>query len=163
MTDSIALTGVVATTPRNLTTTEGLEITSFRLASSQRRFDKLSQAWVDIATNWYTVTAFRHLASHLAVSVHKGDRVLALGRLRISDWHNGDRKGTTVEIEADAVGHDLAWGNAVFHKNFVPNNAHENAESVADYSPENTVNDEGSVFSDNSHLNFSGAQGNGST
>jgi single-strand DNA-binding protein len=42
MTDNITLTGLVATTPRHLTTSEGLAITSFRLASSQRRFDRAS-------------------------------------------------------------------------------------------------------------------------
>ncbi|MEA9986211.1 MULTISPECIES: single-stranded DNA-binding protein [Subtercola] len=116
MTDSIALTGVVATAPRHITTSEGLDITSFRLASSQRRFDKNRQTWVDMGTNWYTVTAFRQLASNLAVSVQKGDRVVTAGRIRIREWENGEKSGTTIEIEAETVGHDLAWGNSLFTK-----------------------------------------------
>ncbi|QWT22916.1 single-stranded DNA-binding protein [Subtercola sp. PAMC28395] len=114
MTDTISLTGVVATEPRFLTTNDGLEVTTFRLASSQRRFDRNKNAWVDAGTNWYTVASFRQLASNLAQSISKGDRVVATGRLRIREWQGTERAGITVEIEADSVGHDLAWGRSVF-------------------------------------------------
>ncbi len=36
------------------------------------------------------------------------------GRLRIRDWENTDRSGTTVEIEADTIGHDMFWGTSQF-------------------------------------------------
>lgn len=114
MSDTITLTGLVATTPRHLTTSEGLAITSFRLASSQRRFDRATQKWIDADTNWYTISAFRGLANNSATSVVKGDRVIVSGRLRIRDWENTDRSGTTVEIEADNIGHDMFWGTSTF-------------------------------------------------
>lgn len=114
MSDNITVTGLVATTPRHITTNEGLAITSFRLASSQRRYDRTEQRWIDADTNWYTISCFRGLATNAAGSLVKGDRVIARGRLRIRDWQNTDRSGTTVEIEADSVGHDLFWGTATF-------------------------------------------------
>ena len=114
MTDTIFLTGVVATSPRHVTTNEGLAITSFRLASSQRRYDRALSKWVDGETNWFTVSSFRHLATNAAGSVLKGDRVVVTGRLRVRDWENSDRSGTNVEIEADALGHDLTWGTSVY-------------------------------------------------
>lgn len=117
MTDTITLTGLVATTPRVVTTAEGLHITSFRLASTQRRFDRARQSWVDGDTNWYTVSMFRKLAANAAVSLQKGDRVIVAGRLRLRDWEAGERKGINIDIEADVVGHDLAWGTAVFARN----------------------------------------------
>lgn len=119
MTDTITLTGLVATDPKHLTTAEGLPITSFRLASTQRRFDRSKQSWVDGDTNWYTVTAFRRLASNSSVSLHKGQRVLVSGRLRLRDWESGERRGLTVEVEADALGHDLTWGTSQFDRNAV--------------------------------------------
>lgn len=109
MTDIITITGLVATTPRHLVTSEDLHITSFRLASSQRRFDRATNRWVDGDTNWYTVTGFRTLAKSMAESIQKGDRVVVAGKLRIRDWENTDRSGTTVEVEAEIVGHDLNW------------------------------------------------------
>ena len=114
MSDTIGLTGLVATTPRHLTTSEGLSITSFRLASSQRRFDRTEQRWIDADTNWYTVSCFRSLAENAATSIAKGDRVILSGKIKIRDWENTDRSGTTVEIEADALGHDLHWGTAQY-------------------------------------------------
>jgi len=54
--DIITVTGIVATTPRHLVTSSGLAISSFRLASGQRRFDRAKQTWVDAETNWYTVS-----------------------------------------------------------------------------------------------------------
>ncbi|MEY4039605.1 MAG: hypothetical protein RLZZ52_473 [Actinomycetota bacterium] len=117
MTDTITLSGLVATTPRHLTTSEGLAITSFRLASSQRRFDRATQRWVDGDTNWYTVSSFRALADNAAASVNKGDRVIVTGKLRIRDWENTDRSGTTVEVEAETLGHDLLWGLSTYTRN----------------------------------------------
>lgn len=114
MPDSITVTGLVATPPRHIVTSEGLPITSFRLASSQRRFDRSQERWVDGETNWYTITGFRQLAINTAASVKKGDRVVVVGRLKIRDWENGERSGTTIEIDADSLGHDLMWGSSAF-------------------------------------------------
>ncbi len=115
--DTITITGLVATTPRLITTGEGLTISSFRLASTQRRFDKDTEKWVDGETNWFTVTSFRQLATNVGRSVNKGERVVVTGVLRIREWDNGEKVGTSVEVEADAIGHDLMWGASIFSRN----------------------------------------------
>ena len=114
MSDQVTVAGLVATTPRHLVTQDGLPITSFRLASSHRKFDRNQNKWIDGETNWFTVTAFRQLAINSAGSVAKGDRVIVTGKLRVRDWDNGERAGTSVEIEADGLGHDMTWGSSVF-------------------------------------------------
>lgn len=114
MSEQITVQGLVATTPRHLVTQDGLPITSFRVASSQRRFDRNQNKWVDGETNWFTVTAFRQLAVNAAQSISKGERISISGKLRVRDWDNGDRAGTSVEIEAESLGHDLSWGTSVF-------------------------------------------------
>lgn len=114
MSEIVTVSGLVATTPRHLVTQDGLPITSFRMAASHRRFDRTANKWVDGETNWFTVTAFRQLAINSAGSVSKGERVLVTGKLRVRDWDNGERAGTSVEVEAEALGHDLTWGTAVF-------------------------------------------------
>lgn len=116
MSDIITLTGIVGTEPRALTTQEGLAITSFRLASTQRRFDRTQDKWVDGDTNWYTITTFRQLATNAAVSVKKGERILVSGRLRIREWEAAGKSGTNIDIEADSLGHDLSWGTAAFSR-----------------------------------------------
>ena len=119
MSDTITLTGLVATSPRHIVTTEGLAITSFRLASNQRRFDRAEGKWLDGDTNWYTVTAFRQLGTHVASSLQKGDRVLVTGRVRIRDWTSEEKSGTSIEIDAEAIGHDLTWGRATFTRSVI--------------------------------------------
>ena len=116
MSESFTVSGLVATTPRHLVTQEGLPITSFRLASSKRRFDRTKKIWVDGETNWFTINSFRQLAINSASSISKGDRIFVSGRLKVRDWDNGERSGTSVEIEADCLGHDLVWGTTQFSR-----------------------------------------------
>jgi single-strand DNA-binding protein len=137
MSDTITVTGLVATAPRHILTSEGLSITSFRLASTQRRFDRSQERWVDADTNWYTITSFRQLALNSSVSVEKGQRVLVAGRLKIREWDNGERVGTTIEIEADAIGHDLSWGNSKFTRTMASSSASKSdAEETEAAEPE---------------------------
>jgi len=128
MSDVFSVQGLVATTPRHLVTQDGLPITSFRLASSKRRFDRSKNSWIDGETNWFTVTCFRQLAINAASSVSKGDRICTSGRLKVRDWDNGERTGTSVEIEADVIGHDLSWGNSVFTRTVLSKQEPEDSE-----------------------------------
>lgn len=123
MTDQITLTGNVASVPRHLVTSEGLAITSFRLGSTQRRFDRAKGAWVNGDTNWYTVSAFRQLALHTSASVAIGDPVIVTGRLKLRKWDNSEKSGISVDVEADSIGHDLTWGQATFTRSPAPDSA----------------------------------------
>lgn len=114
MTDHISITGVIATQPRSIVTSEGLAICSFRVASPQRHFSRSDNQWVDGETNWFTVSAFRQLAEHAVSSLHKGERVVVRGRLKLRQWEKDDKSGLSAEIEADALGHDLRWGQSSF-------------------------------------------------
>lgn len=116
MSDTITITGNVATDPDYKRTDTGMAITKFRVASAQRRFDSAADAWVETGTNWYAISVFRGLAEHAYASLKRGDRVILTGRLRIRDWENGSKRGTAVEIDAEAIGHDLRWGTSSFTK-----------------------------------------------
>lgn len=114
--DTITITGNVATPPELKRTPGGVVITTFRVARSLRRYNRETGAWSDAGTNFYTVSAYRTLAEHAHHSLQTGDRVILTGHLRVRDWDNGTRKGTAVEIDADAIGHDLRWGTTTFVK-----------------------------------------------
>lgn len=116
MSNPITIIGTVATHPRLITTQSGVVICSFRLASGERRFDRAQQKWIDGETNWFGVTAFRALAEHASTSFRKGERVIVTGRLRVRKWENEEKSGTAVEIDAEALGHDLRWGISRFEK-----------------------------------------------
>lgn len=131
MTDNITLVGVVATPPKTMQTHTGLAIVSFRLASPQRRYDRARSLWVEGETNWYTVTAFRQLAENAAASLSKGDRVIVSGRVRVRSWENGERSGTSIEVDAESLGPDLLWGTTVFTKGARPAESGDAGQSTA--------------------------------
>lgn len=117
MSDTITLRGYVATELRQNTTDNGLAVASFRMCTTERRYDRDTGGWLDGQTNWYAVSLFRQLATNAAFSIHKGDRVLVTGRLRLRQWATEDgRSGTSADIDADTVGHDLMWGTASFRR-----------------------------------------------
>ncbi|WP_336659226.1 single-stranded DNA-binding protein [Leucobacter sp. USHLN153] len=110
MSQPLCVVGTVATVPKLIAPPGRAAFCSFRLASTERRFDTERKQWVDGETNWFTVNTFRTMAEHAAESFAKGDRVVVNGRLRVRHWEKDDKSGTSVDIEADAVGHDLRWG-----------------------------------------------------
>jgi len=115
MQNKTAVSGIVATTPRHVVNQKGLPITSFRLASN---FEVMGEDNTPKSiTNWFTVVSLKSLAINVATSISKGDRVIVVGTMLMRDWDNGDAMGTTVEIEADSVGHDLSFGTSVFVRN----------------------------------------------
>jgi single-strand DNA-binding protein len=66
--------------------------------------------------NVVTVTCWRGLADNVSSSVKRGDPLLVAGRMRVRPWDTADREGSTVEIEAYSIGHDLSRGTSAFRK-----------------------------------------------
>jgi single-strand DNA-binding protein len=110
----VGVAGNVATTPKTAVTANGHTVTSFRLASSVRRQDKGTGEWHDEPPSYVTVVCWRRLAQNVTVSVKLGQPLVVYGRLKVRDWERDGRKGTTVEVEASAVGHDLSRGTSVW-------------------------------------------------
>lgn len=114
MIDTLTIVGRVATDPIQSQTGGGVPVTNFRLASTHRRFDPATQAWTDAGTNWFSVAAFRYLGENAKASLRTGDSVIVTGRLKIRSWESNGKHGTSVDIEADAIGHDLRWGTTAY-------------------------------------------------
>jgi single-strand DNA-binding protein len=114
MSEIITATGVVATPPEFRTVGSGLSRLTFRLASTQRKFNRAEGTWQNGDTNWYTVVAFRRLADNARESIAKGERIVVSGRLRVNAWEREGARGVQVEILADALGHDLMFGTSRF-------------------------------------------------
>lgn len=135
MTDTLTIIGNVATDPVLGRTPSGIPVTNFRVASSQRRFDNSTQQWIETSTNWYSIAAFRQLAEHAKASLRSGDSVIVTGRLKIRNWEANGKHGTSVDIDADTIGHDLRWGTAAYARAArsasVENRAQATAEASA--------------------------------
>ncbi|MFG1945496.1 single-stranded DNA-binding protein [Nonomuraea sp. NPDC048826] len=112
----ITLTGNVAAEPREYTFDDGSKVTSLRVLTAHRYFDRKSGQWVDGEKVCFAVRCWRTLGDNVAQSVRVGQPVVVSGKLRIREFGpEGDRRFMP-EIEASAVGHDLRWGTGTFVK-----------------------------------------------
>lgn len=114
MNDTVTILGRLGSDPIIKEISGGVRVATFRLASTQSWYDSKNQAWTDTGTNWYTVSAFRQLAENAGTSLRSGDGVIVTGRLKLREWESGGKKGTSVDIDAEAIGHDLRWGRGAF-------------------------------------------------
>ena len=112
----VTVSGNVVGDPVARLTKADVPFVTFRVASNVRRVNFKTGEYIDAGTNFVNVTAFRALGINLANSLKKGEPVIVYGRMRINQWVNGDKSGTTVEIDAYNVGHDLTWGQTRFIK-----------------------------------------------
>ena len=112
----IHMVGHVGTDVDSRRTATGVEVSTFRLASTPRRFDRATRQYVDGTTNWITVQCWRSLAGHVRDAVHRGDPVIVIGRLRTEEWTKEGVRQSRFVLEALAVGHDLTRGVSTFRK-----------------------------------------------
>jgi single-strand DNA-binding protein len=109
--------GNIATVPKHQITAKGQALTSFRLASTPRKFDQDVQGYVDGETTWVNVTCWGALAFNASKSLQKGQPVTVHGSLRHREWVSDDGKsGKDLELSALTIGHDLRRGCADFQK-----------------------------------------------
>jgi single-strand DNA-binding protein len=114
----VTIKGRLTADPNVRTTRAGAPMTKIRIAQSARRpVPGQPGQWEDTEASFYDVVTYRSLAANIAVSLRRGQPVTVHGKQRIVSWQRED--GSTwygVEIEADAVGHDLTFGTTAFSK-----------------------------------------------
>ena len=111
----ITVVGNLTDEPQLRFTGGGNGVTNLRVASSRRYTDREGQQQEE--TLFITVNAWRDLGVNIAESLHKGDRVVVVGRLRIRDYQDKDGQTRWItEIEADEVAPSLRWAKAKVEK-----------------------------------------------
>jgi single-strand DNA-binding protein len=114
---TITVTGFLAAEPQYIVTDSGTALTSLRIGSTPRRFDRESGQWKDDDTTYFTVNCWRRLADNLQGSdLKRGDPIIVTGRLRIRDYEKDGQRRYSAVIEANTVGHDLSRGTARFQR-----------------------------------------------
>jgi single-strand DNA-binding protein len=93
--------------------TDGTVIAAFRVASNERRYDRTSGTWGDGARLFVAVTCWRRLAENVLSSFVAGDPVIVHGRMYTRDFERDGARVWSTEMEAVAVGPDLARSVAV--------------------------------------------------
>jgi len=78
------------------------QLAKFSLATNEGYYDKNSNAWKDMPTEWHNIVAWGPLAQKVEKSIGKGDMVLIEGRIHTRKWQdkNGqDRWNTDIQAE----------------------------------------------------------------
>jgi len=115
---NIVVIGNVLTAPEWRRTSSNVLVANFRVASTARRVDRETGRWTDGNHVRVRVNCWRKLAEGVASSIRLGDPVVVTGRLYTRDWTDAEgTMRTTYEMEAVAVGLDLARGRARFFRN----------------------------------------------
>jgi single-strand DNA-binding protein len=90
-------------------TDSGIAYVRFRIASTPRFRDNRTGQWKDGNTVYLDCVAWRDLAEHVATTIRRGVRVIAIGRLTQRTY----RQQTITELECDEVGPSLRWATAI--------------------------------------------------
>lgn len=144
----ITVVGRVASPPRLSRLDSGSSVVNFRIASTSRRFDRNTQEWVDGETFWSDVECWGDLGGNVVRSVSKGDSVVVVGRLWTRDYESQNGRGSTSQIRADAVGPDLRWGWAEYHRPARSPREEAPADPAAGTVPDAVHDTEGSPFAE---------------
>ncbi|GGL76787.1 single-stranded DNA-binding protein [Glutamicibacter protophormiae] len=117
MADLMTIRGIVGTEPQLSITPKGLAVLKFRVATHERKRDGETGQWVDGATSWFSVSAFRALAENAMESIAQGDHLVIFGKLQIRQFDRPDgTRGMSADLEAYSLGHDLRYGISQFTK-----------------------------------------------
>lgn len=84
-----------------------------RVVAKDNKRDPHTGQWVDGDPCWLTAVAWGSVAENLAESVEKGDSVVLVGKLGMSEWQtDSGEKRTDYQINVDSAGTGLRWASA---------------------------------------------------
>lgn len=109
----LVLIGNIVDDPELRFTPSGAAVAKFRIASTPRKFDKQTNAWVDEEALFLTCNVWRQPAENVAESLQRGMRVIVQGRLKQRSYETKEgEKRTVFEVEVDEVGPSLQFATA---------------------------------------------------
>ena len=110
---AITIVGNLTADPELRFTPSGAAVANFTVASTPRTFNRNSNEWDDGETLFMRCSVWREAAENIAESLHKGDRVLATGRVVSRSWEDKEGgKRTSIEMQVDEVGPSLRYATA---------------------------------------------------
>lgn len=114
----ITLVGNLTDDPELRFTPNGVAVAKFSVAVNRRTYDAQAGEWKDAGTDFHRVSAWRSLAENVAATLAKGTRVVVVGDLRQRTWtdEKTNEKRSAWEVDASAVGPDLAFATATVTK-----------------------------------------------
>ena len=109
----ITVIGNLTADPELRFTQGGLAVANFTIASTPRSFDKQTNEWKDGDALFLRASVWREHAEHVAGSLSKGTRVVAVGQLKMRQYEDSEgNKRTSTELEVHEIGPALRYATA---------------------------------------------------
>lgn len=109
----ITVIGNLTSDPELRYTQNGLAVANFTIASTPKVWDKQSKESKDGEALFLRASVWREFAEHVAGSLTKGSRVIAVGQLKQRSYEtSAGEKRVSVELEIDSIGPDLRFATA---------------------------------------------------
>ena len=129
---TVTIVGRVGTNPQVSLGSTGDRV-SFRVVSTDRRFDKSTGGWVDGEECWLTVVCWQGLAKAVMTTIRKGDPVVVIGRINNRRFEKNGVTQYFTDIRADLVGLDTVRLGSRFTRSLAePAHPQESAAAEAD-------------------------------
>jgi single-strand DNA-binding protein len=113
LTTQVLISGNLTRDPELKQISSGRSVVSITIAVTPRTFDQEKKEWRDAESVFLRSTAWGDLAEHIAHSLKKGDRVLASGTLKPTNWTNREGvKMSGLELTVEDIGPSLLRANA---------------------------------------------------
>ena len=134
----VTVVGNLATAVERQRLADGRTVANFRVASTERRYDKATDGWVDGESLFVDVRCWRALADNADASLVKGDRVVVTGRLFTRTYEHEGQRRSAMTLDAQTVAADLSRCTAVLNRTRRQDAAVAAEPSVADRSGDDT-------------------------
>lgn len=114
--DTMVLRGRLGTEPVTYNSEGKQTYLRFRMVVPRSR-KRDNGEWEELAPRWYTIRMWGTLATNAAISLHKGQPIVVVGRPVAQAWQDKDGNlHSELAINASSAGHDLSMGVSVFRK-----------------------------------------------
>lgn len=113
----LPVVGNLTSDPELRYTQSGVAVANFTIASTSRTFNKSTNEWEDDESVFLRASVWRDYAEHVAATLTKGTRVIALGVLRQRSYETKEgEKRSTFELDVHEVGPALRYATADVHR-----------------------------------------------
>jgi single-strand DNA-binding protein len=101
----ITIVGNLTADPEIRFIQSGVAVVGLTIASTPRRFDKDKNEWIDGTTVFLRASAWRDHAEMIGANLHKGQRVVATGRLIQEDYTTKEgEKRSVLKLDIEEIG-----------------------------------------------------------
>ena len=108
----ITIVGTLTGDPELKMLPSGVALAKVRIEANYRKFNKQTGQYVNGDSTFLTATIWRDYAEHVAESLRKGDKVIAIGRLKQREYEKDGATRTVFELDLDEIGPTLRFANA---------------------------------------------------